>query len=146
MESAKRRADEMGKIPNSIMEGRGNLTGFLGEEIAARVFNAKFANTYEYDLILEGGQTVDVKTKKTGVKPKGYYECSVSTVTRKQLCDYYAFVRVLKDYSMGYFLGWKKNKEYYKEAKEYKKGDIDPDNNHVFKASTFNLAIEDLEL
>ena len=37
IESAKSKARDLGKLNNSITKGKGNLAGFLGEEVATSV-------------------------------------------------------------------------------------------------------------
>ena len=87
---AHKKAKEMGVLYKSITRGKGNVFGFLGEEIARKVLGGEENNTRDYDLIISN-KKIDVKTKKTSVTPKSNYECSVADVTRKQDCDYFAF-------------------------------------------------------
>ena len=116
---AHKKAKEMGVLYKSITRGKGNVFGFLGEEI-------------------------DVKTKKTSVAPKLNYECSVADLTKKQECDYFAFVRVLDDQSKGWFLGVKDRDKYYEEATYLTKGQHDPSNNFTVRANCYNLPISSL--
>ena len=102
---ARRQAVEMGKLHNSITRGQGNVAGFIGEIIASVILQARQENTYDYDLVLSNGQTVDVKTKRTSVKPLPHYDCSVAELSTHQKCDNFAFVRVKNDYSVAWFLG-----------------------------------------
>ena len=88
------KAVSMGNLNNSILKGDGNLTGFLGEQIALTVLGGEGKNTYDYDLITPNGTKVDVKTKKTTVEPKPFYDCSVAAFNIKQKCNLYCFVRV----------------------------------------------------
>ena len=37
LSSATRKAEEMGKLNNSILKGKGNIAGFLGEQVALKV-------------------------------------------------------------------------------------------------------------
>jgi hypothetical protein len=73
------------------------------------------------------------------------YDCSISTSTRIQDCDVYAFVRVKNDYSVGWFLGVKSKKNFFSEATEYKKGDKDESNNFTFRSDCFNIKIAELD-
>jgi hypothetical protein len=141
---ARRKSVEMGQLHNSITRGAGNLAGFIGEEIAAHVLGAMAENTYDYDLVLPDGSKVDVKTKRTSVMPKEHYECSVAALNTKQDCDYYAFVRVLNDLSVGWFLGVYPKEKYYQDANLLEKGDKDPSNGYVVKTSCYNLPISSL--
>jgi len=142
---ALQKAEELPPLKNSITSGGGNLVGFLGEEVAKFVLGGTLSNTYDYDLVLDSGKTVDVKTKKTGFEPKPHYECSVAEYNTKQKCDYYAFVRVDDQRDRAWFLGVYKKDNYYKDAKLLKKGDVDPSNNFVVKANCYNLPIHKLE-
>jgi hypothetical protein len=138
---ARDKAAEMGRLHNSITRGQGNLAGFLGEAIAQHVLGGTLANTYEYDLIMGDGATVDVKTKLTSVKPLDTYSCSVAKLNTKQECDYYAFTRIKNDYSVGWFLGVCSKKRYYEEAIFMAKGTVDQDNKYVVRSDCYNLAI-----
>jgi hypothetical protein len=140
---AHKKSQAMGSLRRSITRGQGNVIGFLGEEIARKVLGGEEHNTHNYDLIVSN-KRIEVKTKKTSVTPKENYECSVADLTRKQECDYFAFVRVLNDQSKGWFLGLKDRDEYYKEAVYLTKGQYDPSNNFVVKANCYNLPISSL--
>jgi len=143
--SSHKKAKEMGVLYKSITHGKGNVFGFLGEEIVRKVLGGEEHNTRDYDLVVNN-KTIDVKTKKTSVTPKTNYECSVADVTRKQNCDYFAFVRVLNDQSVGWFLGLKERDEYFNEAVYLTKGEHDPSNNYFVKADCYNLPISALDL
>ena len=82
IKKAEIKANKMGILRNSIMQGKGNIVGFLGEEIVKNYINAEESNTYDYDLIKKGIK-IDVKTKKTKVKPLPHYEASVTTPHQK---------------------------------------------------------------
>jgi len=142
--TAHTKSKEMGVLYKSITRGKGNVFGFLGEEIVRKVLGGEDHNTRDYDLVVND-KKIDVKTKKTSVTPKSNYECSVADVTRKQDCDYFAFVRVLNDQSVGWFLGLKERDEYYNEAVYLTKGEHDPSNNYFVKANCYNLPISSLD-
>ena len=142
---AKTKANQMGKLNNSITKGQGNIAGFLGEEIVLNYLNENDNNSYDYDLVLKDGRKVDVKTKRTTVKPRTNYDCSVASFNTKQKCDVYIFCRILNDMSRGWILGYKDKKDYFDEARFMKKNQIDPANNFRVKADCYNVAIEDLE-
>lgn len=141
---AREKAVEMGKLNNSILNGNGNLAGFIGEQIALFVLGGEWVNTFQYDLIVKGSK-VDVKTKQTTVKPLPHYECSITEYNTNQDCDYYAFTRVKKDFSVGWYLGVIKKHHYFKKARYLKKGEVDESNNYTVRATCYNLAIEDLQ-
>lgn len=140
---AQEKASELGILNHSILMGKGNFTGFLGEQVALQVIGGEWCNTYNYDIIFDG-KRIDVKTKQTTVKPLPHYECSVAAYNTKQDCDEYAFVRVLKDYTVGWFLGSIPKKEYFERARFLRKGDIDPSNDFTVRADCYNLSIDSL--
>ena len=147
---ATRSANRMGRIRNSITRGEGNVYGFLGEQIAKQVLGGEIVNkgssyNVDYDLVLDNGVTVEVKTKKTKFEPKDYYECSVAKYNTKQKCDYYAFVRVLANRQAGWFLGVMPKEKYFINAKFLKAGTRDGDNGFLVKADCYNLAISELQ-
>ena len=140
---AREKAVEMGKLHNSILRGKGNMSGFIGEQIALQVLDGTWENTYNYDIKV-GDMRIDVKTKQTSVKPLPHYECSIAAFNTKQDCDGYAFVRVLNDFSIGWFLGVLTKQDYFDKATFLKKGDVDPSNNYTVKADCYNVRIDEL--
>ena len=102
---AKKLADELGELNNSITGGQGNLAGFVGEVVVAEIIEAEHNNTYDSDLTWFDNITIDVKTKRTTVAPKDYYECSIAAYNTKQKCDLYAFCRVNANLDTLWFLG-----------------------------------------
>jgi len=144
LEKAKALCEGIGVLKNSITSGEGNLAGFVGEVILAETIKARHDNTYDYDLVSEGGATIDVKTKRTNYEPKEDYDCSVAAFNTKQKCDYYAFVRVKNDLTVAWILGFYPKQAYFKDATYHKKGEYDPDNRFTFKADCYNMKISDL--
>lgn len=142
---ARDKAAEMGKLRNSIISGAGNIAGFIGEAIAQKVLGGALTNTYDYDLVLDDGLKLDVKTKQTSVKPLETYECSIANLNTTQKCDFYAFVRVKNDFSVGWYLGVYPKEQYMKDAVFMKKGTIDPSNGYVVKSDCYNLKINQLK-
>ncbi len=143
---AKTKAEEMGRLRNSIRRGEGNVAGFLGEIIFAKHFNGTINNTYDYDVIVKG-KKVDVKTKETTVIPEPYYFATVAGYNIKQKCDYYYFVRVNIKEKKAYLLGGLSKSGFYKEAIFYKEGDLDPTSNlgWTFRANCYNVEISKLK-
>ena len=139
------KAKQMGKLNNSITKGQGNIAGFIGEEMVFDYINGESMNSYDYDLVLADGRKVDVKTKRTTVKPRTNYDCSVASFNTKQKCDIYIFCRLLNDMTKGWILGYKDKEEYFNEARFMKKNQIDPANNFRVKADCYNVAIQDLD-
>jgi len=144
LESAKTLAKNLGQLKNSITGGDGNLAGFIGEVVVSEITGSSHSNTYDYDLILPSGKTVDVKTKRTNYAPRENYDCSVAAFNTKQKCDYYAFVRVKNDLSVAWILGFYEKSLYFQDANLHKRGDYDPDNRFTFKADCYNIKISNL--
>ena len=142
---ARDKAAEMGKLRNSITSGAGNIAGFIGEAIAQQVLGGTLTNTYDYDLVLDDGIKVDVKTKQTSVKPLETYECSIANLNTTQKCDYYCFVRVKNDFTVGWYLGVYPKEQYMLDSVFMKRGTIDPSNGYVVKSDCWNLPIHQLK-
>ncbi|UOF80711.1 hypothetical protein [Caudoviricetes sp.] len=142
---ARDKAAAMGKLYNSITSGAGNIAGFIGEEIARQVLGGKLDNTYDYDLILDSGVTIDVKTKQTSVTPIVTYECSIAKLNTTQRCDYYCFVRVKNDFTVGWYLGVYDKQAYLADAVFMAKGTVDPSNKYTVKSDCYNLKISQLK-
>jgi hypothetical protein len=145
IELAKKKAQEMGVIRNSIRKGNGNLVGFLGEILFAKHFGGTIDNTYDYDVIVNGLK-VDVKTKETTVKPRDHYYATVAAYNTKQKCDAYYFVRILRNLTEGWLVGGMLKEDFFKKATFNKRGDEDPtsDLGWTFKADCYNMEIKDL--
>lgn len=143
---ARDKAAAMGRLYNSITSGAGNIAGFIGEAIAQQILGGVLDNTYDYDLVLDNGLKVDVKTKQTSAVPLPYYECSVAGLNTKQACDAYCFVRVKNDFTVGWYLGMYDKLAYLEDAVFMKKGTIDPANKYVVKSDCYNLKISQLKL
>jgi hypothetical protein len=136
-------AKDMGQLRGSMTKGEGNKAGFIGEICAGQYLNAEHKNTYQYDLILPDGHTVDVKTKRCKFKPLMTYDVSISTWNTKQACDYYVFARTLNDYSLVWLLGYMDKEQYFDEAVFKKKGTRE--GFFTFNSDCWNMAIKDLK-
>src|SRR4026207_528437 len=90
---AKTKARKLGPLKNSILRGKGNVYGMIGEIIVADYLKANLDNTFDYDIV-KNETRLDVKTKTCSSVPKPEYECSISASNTEQDCDYYVFVRV----------------------------------------------------
>ena len=143
VEESKKKAKEMGRLKHSILKGKGNITGFLGEYMVANYLKAKIENTYDYDLVKHNIK-IDVKSKKCSSIPRMEYDCSVPAYNTKQKCDYYIFTRILDDYKTGWILGIISKEKFFKSARLYKKGEVDKSNYLEFKEDSYNIKIKDL--
>tara|TARA_R110000787_G_scaffold20623_5_gene61407 strand:- start:2 stop:511 length:510 start_codon:yes stop_codon:yes gene_type:complete len=136
-------------LRGSISKGKSNIYGALGEVIIHDLCErnntpANLNSTYDYDLIIDNKYKVDVKTKRTTVKPKPHYLCSISSFNTRQECDFYFFLRVTEDLTKYYLLGYKKKKDFFNEATFNKKGTEDV-NGWLFKDDCYNLEISHLQ-
>ena len=144
LDAARKKANELGRLNNSILKGKGNLAGFIGEQIALSFLGGVWQNTYEYDIVLPNGERIDVKTKQTSVTPLPEYECSVANYNIKQKCDSYAFVRIKNDFTVGWYLGKISKEDFGKKSIFMQKGEVDPSNNYRVRADCYNVKIREL--
>jgi hypothetical protein len=136
-------ANDLGVLNNSIEQGKGNVIGFLGEEMFCQYTGARRMNTYDYDVTLDG-QKIDVKTKRTTVRPDYHYNVSVAAANTKQKCDSYYFVRVHTSLEYGWLLGGIRKTPFYEAATFNRKGEEDNTSGWLFKADCYNLPISGL--
>ena len=145
IEQCKAKAEDIGRLKNSITEGQGNLAGIVGEYIVHKYLkDSEWQNTYDYDLI-ENNKKIDVKTKRCSSKPRDNYDCSVAETSLHQDCDEYIFVRILNDLSKAWILGRMGRDAFFKKAKHMKKGQVDKSNNFTVHANCYNLIIKELD-
>ena len=143
---ARKKANEMGVLKNSITKGKGNVYGFLGEILVSSLIQGRSKNTYDFDII-KNETTIDVKTKTCTSEPRPNYYCSVAAFNIKQQCDIYIFVRIMEDFSKAWILGACTKEFFYKNAQFNKKGTIDESSPYKwkFKADCYNLPINKLK-
>lgn len=144
IEEAKKEAENLGVLKNSVTRGEGNIIGILGEMVTAKATGSTRASTRDYDLLRPDGKTSDVKSKKCSSPPEPHFQCSVSDFNTRQKCDYYVFVRVLRDFSKAWIVGELPKSEYFQKAIFVQQGQFDPANNWRCKADCYNLEIRDL--
>jgi len=153
VDSAKEKAKSLGKIKNSILKGKGNFAGYLGEEIVASYIKANIISSdegeekYNHDLVLDG-RTIEVKTKRRTVPPKDFYDASVAHTSMHQNPDLYIFVSIQFQESTpikAWICGQKDSTEYFKQSTFYAKGDVDPSNGWKVSTDCYNLPYEDLD-
>ena len=137
-------ADDMGELNNSIRQGEGNVYGFLGELLFIDLTGAYHNHTSDWDVELADGSTVDVKTKCVTSEPKAHYDCSVAAIGTQQNCDYYAFVRVHKDMTVGWYLGAMTKQEFLPSARFLQAGVPDGANGWSPTIDCYNVTISDL--
>ena len=157
VESAKKKAKKMGSIKNSILKGKGNFAGFLGEEAVAAYIDAEiisFADgeeKYGHD-ILKGDQRIEVKTKRRTVVPKPFYDVSVAATSKhqadKRSLDLYIFASIQFDGVTPkriWVIGQKDRDQYYQEARLIKKGEAEGNNGFRAHTDMYNLITTKLD-
>lgn len=152
-------AQKMGKLNNSITEGKGNVAGLLGEIVLARYLNVNldFArqgdDLYNYDLKYKG-KTIDVKTKRRLFDPEEDWEVSVAQTSAHQKNDVYVFISMTfgdkidgkyKNLKRIWLCGGYERKKYFEDSKLIKKGQI-LENGFVTKQNMYNLSINKLKI
>lgn len=137
-------------IPNSILNGKGNLSGAVGE-VVFMDFLAKHNRKYNYagvsDYDLEyAGYLIDVKTKRINYKPLAHYSVSVADTSLHQQCDVYVFVHtLLPDFKKAWLDGWLFKEDYIKKATHLLEGEPDPlDEKFTIRQDCRNLQIHNL--
>ena len=125
VEEATRLAAEIPVLRNSIRSGEGTIYGVLGELMYIQACGGERQNTYDYDVVMDDNHTVDVKTKCVTTEPRPHYDCSVAAIASQQDCDRYAFIRVLKDMTQGWYLGSLTTEEFYDKARYMEAGKCD---------------------
>lgn len=140
---AKREADQMGRLNNSIRNGGGNFAGFIGELAALRVLRylgAVRSNTYQHDLSV-GRWRLDVKTKERTCQPKLNYDGTVP-MYQNQNCHGYIFasVEIVRGVPLSVSLcGWMPKAEFMHYSSLMEVGDIDPSNGFECKMDCRNI-------
>lgn len=145
------RASGMGCLANSITGGRGNLVGFIGEEVFRLMHGGKYSQEngehYEWDIVMPSGKTIDVKTKSCTGVPRDTYNATVAKFNTNQACDIYAFVRVEVGKrskiptGRAWYMGAIEKEDFYRDAIFYSAGDIDPESDlgWRFSADCYNM-------
>ena len=96
VKSARTKAKNLGKINNSILKGKGNFAGYLGEEIVANYIQAEIISNnegeekYNHDLI-KGGKKIEVKSKRRTVPPRDHYDASVAETSASKTRHIYFY-------------------------------------------------------
>lgn len=132
-------------LRNSILRGKGNIYGEIGEQLVSEYLKAKKIHSFDFDLV-KNNTKLEIKTKSCSSVPKKEYECSVSASNAKQECDYYIFVRVHDEMRKAWILGAISRKLFFQKARFCKEGEVDSKSRlgWRFKADCFNLEIKDL--
>lgn len=142
---ARDEAKELGKLKNSILGGKGNETGVLGELAVVSLDGFSRLSSYHYDVVSGDEKKWDVKTKKRSVPVLPHYHATVADFNTTQLCYGYIFVSIYDDIAQ--IIGCMKKEDFYKKANFYKLGEPDPSSNYswAFKADCYNIRYSELK-
>ena len=151
-EKAQSWANDIGGLPNSITNGRGNTAGRLGELALAEYLGVGLADEKDYDLIYNG-EKIEVKTKRRTVKPAEYFDVSVAETSRHQAPDRYVFISIeyaskkSKQYhglKNIWLCGDIPAKEFFERGRFLRKGAEDGNNKFRVLRDMYNLQINQL--
>lgn len=129
-------------IKNSITQGKSQTWGALGEVIIMDRYDTKYEGVADYDCIINGHR-VDVKTKKTTVKPRPDYNCSIVGTSVHQKCDFYFFLRINTKLPVAYLMGYMARKDFLTKASFNLKGEAETPF-FDFTEDCFNLPMSDV--
>lgn len=117
LDFARVKAAQMGKLNEySMMQGRRNIEGILGEMAAFRYLEkAIMTDTRDHDLSF-GKVTIDVKTKRMTRKPRIYYDATVYGYNPNQNCHVYLFAGVDPEHSVVWLSGYLTKQGFYDRA------------------------------
>jgi hypothetical protein len=138
-------ARELGAVNHSILAGRGNMAGFLGELVACQYLNCTAQNTYQHDIVVNG-RRYDVKAKQRKSLPKPDYMASV-TDYQDQMAYGYIFVSVMLDNgtpTVVTLCGHMPRREFKDQATLVKAGEHDPSNNWTCSMDCWSLPYSQL--
>ena len=144
---AYQRAKNLPKLKGTFTANQaGAPVGYMGQILFAEHVKGDDVDEFNFDVV-KNGIRYEVKSKNCTSKPRENYICSVANANAEQKCDYYVFVRVLKDFSKAWILGQKSPEAFKKEAMFWKKGQLDPtdDRGYIVKTDSYNLEINKLD-
>jgi hypothetical protein len=137
---AEREGKELGVLRKSMMKGTRNVTGMLGEIVTARMLEAQRIRANRHFDLKFGRLVLDVKSKTHGmdVVIPTQHEATIFAYNTTQRCDAYVFTRINLTTEKAWIVGWMWHDEYFKGARQIKRGDRDPTNGQIAPANAFN--------
>jgi len=143
----------LGAIKNSIVRGRGNMAGKLGELAFSAYIGSPLEDRSDYDMI-HGGERLEIKTKRRTVPPLQDYDVSVAPTSTHQKADRYVFISIefdRKDKKNNFYgvksvwlCGDKDVAEYRKNAFLHTMGSMKPSGVKV-NVDMLNMRVRDLD-
>jgi len=135
---------DFGALRNSIMSGRSNRFGAIGESVfAAHYPDWEHSPSRDYDFVHHQFGSVDIKTKRTTTTPRPWWNCSVAATSMHQRCDFYFFVRVSERLDWAWLLGWVTADELRSRGRFGRAGEPDGDG-WLFRADCWNVRVDEL--
>lgn len=140
---AYRRSEKLGQLRSSFTNGRGNMTGFLGEvafENTFKQFDYVGDSSYTHDYVYKG-LSIDVKAKRCTSRPMLNYNASVvKTKYSKFEADIYFFMRVHENLQKVWLCGWSPKNSIIAKKRFNPKGSCD-ESGFKFRADGYNIPI-----
>ena len=115
IELARKRADDIGRLKNSVSKGEHVIYGTLFEVMIQKFTGCDYIGDYNYDLFYKG-KRLEAKVKPCRKMPTIDYACTVYTFNDKQDTDWYVFGRILRDMSKGWILGYIEKDLFFKKC------------------------------
>lgn len=149
MVEARREADEIGALPGSILKGKGNLAGIVGELIirdyTGGIRPKPFSIDYDLELVQHDNSKADVKTLQTSLLTVDErFVAAIPNWNLAQKCDSYIFCRVNLARARAWVLGWIPSEEFHEKRSLHKKGTEDDDNPNGYREDTWTIPIRQL--
>lgn len=146
---AAQEAEEMGSLNGSIIQGKGNLAGIIGELMVQDYTGGVRAKPWspDYDLVLtqHDDSKVDVKTLQTSLTTiDPHFVAAIPNWNLTQQCDSYVFCRVNLQ-KIGWILGWIPRKQFHEQRVLHVKDSVDADNPNGYRDDTWTVSLASLK-
>lgn len=151
---ARKKAEKLGSLYNSITKGKGNLAGYLGEIVTAKYIEGKLiscnkgSDKFKFDLKWNG-KTIECKTKRRSVDPLPEYDASIADASTHQTPDIYAFLSITidkktKKIKKVWLCGFITKEDFFNKAEFIKRNTWDKSNGFRCKQDMWNLPYSEL--
>jgi len=137
------RSQKLGITPSSFTRGLGRMTGFLGEVAFGLLYpEARYVGgrSFTHDYCLDQ-KKIDIKSKTCSSRPQPHFTASVNCPASKEpAAEFYYFIRVRKDLSKVWLLGWLPTNQLLSKGCYKKRGEKDEDG-FSYKVSGYHVPI-----
>ena len=134
IKEAEARGKKLGRIKGSILKGKGNTSGYVGQIMFQKIFGGTDTDEetnskkFRFDISLNN-EGWEIKTKNTTANYVALdFDASISCNTKQQKFDKVAFFRVNLDTKKGWFGGYATYDQWMENRFFAGKGQIDPSN------------------